>query len=94
MSGADRNGARPSASLPASTPAGGAGTPARGAAPASALQKVHVLFANQLLTRVLTFLLNLLVVRHVGALVFGLSAVNLYLLYTTILFIAREGLRR
>jgi len=34
------------------------------------------------------------VVRKVGPSVFGLSAINLYLLYTTVLFVAREGVRR
>lgn len=60
----------------------------------SALGQTHLLIANQVLSRGSTFLLNLLVVRTVGPLVFGVQAINLYLLYTTILFLSREGFRR
>jgi len=62
--------------------------------PPHALSKVHYLIANQLVGRGLTFLLNLLVARAVGREVFGVQAVNLYLLNTLILFLSREGIRR
>ena len=60
----------------------------------AALQKVHLLLLNQVVTRVLTFVLNLFVVRAAGAATFGIVSVQLYLLYTTTLFVSREGLRK
>jgi hypothetical protein len=56
--------------------------------------RVLALIINQLASRGITFLLNVAVARTVGTAIFGLQAVNLYLLYTTILFVAREGIRR
>ncbi len=44
-------------------------------------------------SRLLTFALNALVARKVGPVLFGVAMVNFYLAYTTILFVAREGLR-
>ena len=60
----------------------------------SGLAQVSALAANQLLTRGLTFAMNLYVARAVGPVAFGLQAIHLYLLNTIILFIAREPNRK
>lgn len=62
--------------------------------PAGALSQAYLLIANQMLSRLLTFVLNLFVARRVGPRIFGLQAVNLYLLYTMVLFLSREPVRR
>ena len=60
----------------------------------SGLAQVSALAANQLLTRGLTFAMNLYVARAVGPVAFGLQAIHLYLLNTIILFLAREPNRK
>ena len=60
----------------------------------SGLSQVSVLAVNGLLTRCLTFGLNLFVARSVSPAVFGLQAVHLYLLNTAILFLSREATRK
>lgn len=60
----------------------------------SGLSQVAVLAVNGLLTRCLTFCLNLFVARSVSPAVFGLQAVHLYLLNTSILFLSREATRK
>lgn len=62
--------------------------------PGSALRKVTYLIGSQLLSRVLTFALNVVVARRVGLQSYGLATVNLYLLDAVILTLAREGFRR
>jgi oligosaccharide translocation protein RFT1 len=44
--------------------------------------------------RVLTFAMNLAAARHLSPEAYGLSAVQFYLITTTILLLSREGLRR
>ena len=58
------------------------------------LSNLKYLIASQFFSRGVTFSMNLFVARKVGPVVFGLASVNLYLLYTLILFVSREGLRR
>lgn len=60
----------------------------------SALKKVLFLVAGQVASRGLSFGLNAIVARTVGLAVFGLSAVNLYLLDAVILGLCREALRK
>ena len=60
----------------------------------SGLSQVSYLALNQLLTRGLTFAMNLYVARSVGPVVFGLQAVHLYLLNTIVLFLCREPGRK
>jgi len=62
--------------------------------PSPSLRPVFYLLGHQLLTRIATFGLNIMVVRHIGPVAYGISAVNLYLINTIILFIAREAIRR
>ncbi|KAI7901104.1 Rft protein-domain-containing protein [Cokeromyces recurvatus] len=47
----------------------------------------------QFISRMLTFLLNQIVLRYVSKATFGIASVNLELLASTILFISREGFR-
>ncbi|KAL4450144.1 hypothetical protein ABPG77_010813 [Micractinium sp. CCAP 211/92] len=54
---------------------------------------VH-LVASQVITRLLTFSLNLLTARSLTPEAYGVAAVQFHLINTTILFIAREGFRR
>lgn len=60
----------------------------------SALRKVGVLLLSQLLSRGLTFFLNVFTLRAVGVASFGVSSVNLLLLEATVLMLAREAIRR
>ena len=60
----------------------------------SGLSQVSYLALNQLLTRGVTFLMNLYVARSVGPVAFGLQAVHLYLLNTIVLFLGREAGRK
>ena len=48
----------------------------------------------QFISRILTFSLNLVLVRFLSPAVYGIAAVQLHLLYTSALFLAREGTRR
>ena len=48
----------------------------------------------QFVSRILTFSLNLILVRYLSPAVYGIAAVQLHLLYTSALFLAREGTRR
>ncbi|KAI8466551.1 MAG: Rft protein-domain-containing protein [Monoraphidium minutum] len=52
------------------------------------------LMASQLAARAVTFGLNLAVARHLTPEAYGLSAVQFYLITTTILLLSREGFRR
>jgi oligosaccharide translocation protein RFT1 len=49
---------------------------------------------SQLLTRLLTFGLNLATARSLSPAIYGIAAVQFHLINTAILFLAREGLRR
>ncbi len=60
----------------------------------NALAKAHLLILNQIISRGFTFFLNLFVVRQVGLVVYGISSINLYLLYTIILYVSREPFRK
>lgn len=60
----------------------------------SSLRSLFYLVVHQVTTRVVTFLLNLLVARHLGPAAYGIAAVHLYLLNTTLLFTTREACRR
>lgn len=52
------------------------------------------LIGLQLLTRVLTFVLNVLIVRSVDAALFGVATVHVQLVLATTLLLSREGYRR
>ncbi|KAG2446862.1 hypothetical protein HYH02_008019 [Chlamydomonas schloesseri] len=52
------------------------------------------LLASQIGTRLVTFIINLLIARHLSPEAYGLSSVQFHLLTTTALFISREGFRR
>ncbi|KAL4452468.1 hypothetical protein ABPG75_008130 [Micractinium tetrahymenae] len=52
------------------------------------------LVASQVITRLLTFSLNLLTARSLAPEAYGVAAVQFHLINTAILFIAREGFRR
>ena len=60
----------------------------------SSLKNVSYLILLQLSSRIITFILNAAIARHVGPIIYGIININYYLIYTTILFISREGLRR
>lgn len=60
----------------------------------SSLRALVYLASHQIATRLLTFILNILVARHIGPAAYGVSAVHLYLLNTVILFLTREAIRR
>src|SRR4051794_10334151 len=60
----------------------------------SSLRSFLFLFFNQVFTRVFTFVLILLVARNIGPTAYGLAAIHLYLLNTTILFITRDAIRK
>jgi len=60
----------------------------------SALRQLHLLIGNQVISRALTFALNILVVRRVGVGVFGLASINFQLLNAVVLMLSREPLRR
>jgi hypothetical protein len=60
----------------------------------SAIHKLHYLIGNQLISRILTFLLNLLVARNIQPAVYGFATLHLHLPYLIILSLIREGLRR
>eukprot|EP01083_Nonionella_stella_P282874 962689_1 len=60
----------------------------------SALNKVRHLIGLQVYIRLVTFVLNLCIARHISKEIYGLAEMNLYLVYTTVLFLSREGLRR
>lgn len=60
----------------------------------SSLRSLVYLVAHQLLTRIGTFVLNIMVARHIGPVAYGISAVHLYLLNTMVLFLCREAIRR
>jgi oligosaccharide translocation protein RFT1 len=68
--------------------------PARRYESGSSLRSMVYLVAHQLATRLGTFILNIMVARHIGPVAYGISAVHLYLLNTMILFITREAIRR
>jgi len=55
---------------------------------------MHLLVSNQLFTRVVTFVVNIVVARLVGPAIFGLQGVNMYLIYVVVLSLSREGIRR
>jgi oligosaccharide translocation protein RFT1 len=59
----------------------------------STLKTGRSLVLLQLLTRVLTFVLNQSLVRLASPEVFGTAAIQFDLIYTTILFLSREGIR-
>eukprot|EP01105_Mastigella_eilhardi_P014161 TRINITY_DN3221_c0_g1_i4.p1 TRINITY_DN3221_c0_g1~~TRINITY_DN3221_c0_g1_i4.p1 ORF type:complete len:534 (+),score=130.98 TRINITY_DN3221_c0_g1_i4:16-1617(+) len=59
-----------------------------------AVAGVKYLVGLQLVSRVLTFVLNVLIVRHVDKEVFGAYSVQQQLLLSLVLFLSREGLRR
>eukprot|EP00877_Chromochloris_zofingiensis_P005176 jgi/Chrzof1/1465/Cz10g08270.t1 len=52
------------------------------------------LLASQVLTRLITFSMNLLVARHLTPEAYGLASVQFHLITTTILLVSREGFRR
>jgi len=60
----------------------------------SSLRSFGSLLLHQLVTRVATFVLNLLVARHIGPAAYGIANVQFYLLNTLILFGVREAPRR
>ncbi|GBG25680.1 Protein RFT1-like [Hondaea fermentalgiana] len=61
----------------------------------SALRGASLLASVQLLSRALTFVLNVGLTRHLeDPSLLGVSSVQLYLLYTVVLTLAREGVRR
>jgi oligosaccharide translocation protein RFT1 len=59
----------------------------------STLKTGRSLVLLQLLTRVLTFVLNQSLVRLASPEVFGTAAIHFDLIYSTILFLSREGIR-
>jgi oligosaccharide translocation protein RFT1 len=61
---------------------------------AKAGRGARYLVALQLLSRALTFVLNVFIVRMVSGEVLGVAAVQLQLLLSTVLFLSREGFRR
>jgi len=60
----------------------------------SALRKLPILIGSQFISRIFTFVLNVLVARSISLAAYGMFSVNFYLLDSIILMIAREGLRR
>ncbi|GFR48693.1 hypothetical protein Agub_g10649, partial [Astrephomene gubernaculifera] len=52
------------------------------------------LLASQIGTRLVTFIINLLIARHLSPEAYGLASIQFHLLTTTALFISREGFRR
>eukprot|EP00850_Spirogloea_muscicola_P006433 SM000030S11442 [mRNA] locus=s30:728715:732851:+ [translate_table: standard] len=75
--------------------AAAAGGPAAGAKEGRLLVDSFLhLMISQVSSRMLTFLLNLLVARRLTPGEYGVSAIQFSLLTTTILFISREGFRR
>jgi oligosaccharide translocation protein RFT1 len=58
------------------------------------MRTTSLLMLLQIGSRLLTFVLNALVARQIGPALYGIANVHFYLVYTTILFVAREGLRR
>lgn len=61
----------------------------------SAMRGASLLVSVQLLSRALTFVLNVALTRHLeDPSLLGVSSVQLYLLYTVVLTLAREGVRR
>jgi len=52
------------------------------------------LFGSQLLTRVLTFALNVVIARSLSVASYGIAAVQFHLINASIVFLAREGVRR
>jgi len=60
----------------------------------SVLSQSRLLVLNQVIVRLFTFITNIFVVRRVGAAVFGLASVNLFLLYTSVIIISQEGIRK
>ena len=59
----------------------------------STLKTGRSLVLLQLLTRVLTFVLNQSLVRLASPEVFGTAAIQFDLIYSTVLFLSREGIR-
>lgn len=52
------------------------------------------LLASQISTRLVTFVINLLIARHLSPQDYALSSVQFHLITTTILLVSREGFRR
>lgn len=67
-----------------------------GAGPAtSSFQNGFVrLFGSQLLTRIVTFVLNVAIARSLSTASYGVAAVQFHLINSSIVFLAREGVRR
>lgn len=61
---------------------------------ASALGGMRYLIFLQIASRIITFVLNILVVREIDTAVFGVFSVQYQLIMATILFLTREGFRR
>jgi oligosaccharide translocation protein RFT1 len=59
----------------------------------STISTARSLVLLQLLTRILTFILNQSLVRLASPEVFGTAAIQFDLIYSTILFLSREGIR-
>jgi hypothetical protein len=76
------------------TPHAPAATPSPAYKAGSAMRTTSLLMLLQIGSRLLTFVLNALVARQIGPALYGIANVHFYLVYTTILFVAREGLRR
>ena len=60
----------------------------------TALSQVRYLAYNQLITRILTFTLNILIARTIGPSYYGLATIQLHLPYTIVLYLCRESIRR